>query len=482
VALIPFAYLANITNLVVAYKTMLFTITVLCGISSYYCINRLLNNTFVAAVSSLLYTFCVYRLEALYFRSGLSEAITFIYVPIVILGLYEIIKGDYRKWYIIATGYILFLYTHALSSVLMFITMLLLMLFYYKSFLKEPKRFYYLLLAGLVTVVISMYYWLPLLEQNFSNTFGYHKHLGIESVGRFIALPLNLIVKGLLMGFTPLMMFIPGIGLSLTVVVGLRLFVYEQSPARRSLDICILLGLFYVVISCSLFPWESFPLNKLSFIQFAWRLYEFSSFFFAMAGGYYLYRLLHTRIRRIACFAGIIFCCILILKNESYVCKKYYSWFYDTHKGIIDNQGLVALEYVPYRVPGTQGYPPSLKYVEARGDTVVAGNSNTHISNLVKDKGITRFDVSPASPDSLELPLFYYKGYRAELNGHEVAVEQSQHGLIQLNVAEPGHVKVYYGGTAIQKWSYYVSIAGIIIFIVAVCLYKRKKHVYSENK
>jgi hypothetical protein len=46
------------------------------------------------------------------------------------------------------------IFTHVLSTLLLFITVSIILVVYYRDMIKEPKRIYYLILAGVVTIVL----------------------------------------------------------------------------------------------------------------------------------------------------------------------------------------------------------------------------------------------------------------------------------------------------------------------------------------
>ena len=76
--------------------------------------------------------------------------------------------------------------------------------------------------------------------------------------------------------------------------------------------------------------------------------------------------------------------------------------------------------------------------------------------------------------NSLELPLLYYKGYKAISNDKELNVYQTNNGLVGVDINdEEGTIYVYYGGTKIQKLSKIVSIITMIVFVIYLRLRKR---------
>ena len=476
--LIPFALIGNLTNLEFAYQFMVFTMTVLCGVFTYITVNHIYKQPFAAAIAALLYTFCVYRLLDLYHRAALGETLTFTFIPIVFLGLYHIIKGDYKKWYILAIGFSLMIFTHLISSVLMFFTMLIFLIIYYKPLINEPKRLLYLVVAGIATLVITAYYLFPMLEQAITTTF-YYESRELMAKTQDSALPFHWIIWGMFTGIiTPAQAFIPGVGFLLTGAVALRLFVYKKSPELRSVDIGVIIGLVYIIASSPLFPWSVFPFNKLNFIQMAWRLFEFTSFFFAAAGGYYLSLILKSNKRKFATAFTVIILLVLVMTNDAKSYEKYRCGRPITQVAAFNNDyHLGGLEYIPSSVP-------SIEQMHQRGDSIGTKYEETIISNKNKEMGITSFDISINSNEVTELPLIYYRGYTAILNDKEIPVTESENGLVQLPVEQSGHIQVYYGGTLIQKISYFITLAGIFATCIYIFLQRRKptKEINTDNK
>lgn len=467
--LMPFAFIGNFTDAAFAYKLLIFTMTVLCGTFTYYAVNYVYKNRFAASVGALLFTFSSYRLLDIYHRASLAESISFTFIPIVFLGLYHIIKGDYKKWYILAIGYSLMIFTHLISSVLMFVIMLIFLIIYYKPLLKEPKRIGYLVLAGVVTVVITSYYIFPMAEQMLSDLFYYQSRQLMTKVQGALSPP-HWVVWSMFIGFgIPDQPFIAGVGLLLTASIALRLFVYEKSDKLRSLDIGVIVGLVFIVACSSFFPWTVFPFSLLDFIQFPWRLLEFSGFLFAIAGGYYLSQLLKTNKRRLLGCGAIAVLIAIMLANDAKIYQKYRCTRDITEVApLTDNYHLGGLEYLPEKVP-------DLKYLHQRGDSVKAQSDTVNISDFTRVKEFTGFNVYINSGDSLELPLVYYKGYAATLNGKEIPVTESSRGLVQIPVGQSGRVEAWYKGTLIQKLSFYTTILSIFALCAYIFLQNRKK-------
>ena len=284
VILIPFAALSLVTSSLFAYNSMLLVMTILCGVFMYKAIHIIYKNSFAAFISGLLFCFCNYRLFDVYNRGALAEALAFTFFPLILLGLYYIIKGDYkRNWYVIAIGYTLLIYTHILSSVIVYILTVLFLLIYYKPLKEEPKRLIYLCLAGGVTIVMTAYYIFPMVEQMMSNTFYYTTHVWANPA--LYSPSIYWLLLGMTEGLTqPEQFFFPKIGLLLTAGICLRLFVRGKSKELKSIDIFVIVGIALLLFSSKIVPWEKLQHTWLSTIQFPWRLYAPVSFLFAIGG------------------------------------------------------------------------------------------------------------------------------------------------------------------------------------------------------
>jgi uncharacterized membrane protein YfhO len=463
--LIPFAIIGNLTNPDFAYHFMVFTVTVLCGVFTYMAVNRLYKSTYTASVSAILYTFALYRLLDVYHRGALGEALSFTFVPLAILGIYEIIKGDYKKWYILTIAFSLLFFNHALSTLIMFITVVILILVYYKSMLKEPKRILYLVISGLVIIPVISYALFPMIEQLSSNSFYYEMNPLMSMEDSLLGT--SAIISGLFMGIIyPLRTFTPAIGLLLTCGILLRLFVSGKSQRLKSVDIGVIIGLVYICMSSYWFPWSIFPFNKLGIIQIPWRLYEFASYFFAVAGGYYLGLLLKSSLRRFIAGGLVVICTLFVLMNDAKL-------YHDTRitedikrEPLPENRyHLIGLEYLPVKIP-------SIEYLIERGDLVKNGYSN--ISGFGRDKSVITFHADVSRADNLELPLIYYKGYTAKQDGENLNVSESNNGLVQIPVNKSGDIKVYYDGTTIQKLSWIITLLSILGLCVYIFFSKKK--------
>lgn len=472
---IPFALLGLLIDAPSAFEVMLFVMTILCGIFMYVAVRKIYGSHFVASLSSLLYTFSVYRLFDIYNRGALGEVFAFTFLPIVFLGLYHIIVGDYKKWYIIAIGFSLLIFSHVISTVLAFITVVIILLIYSRTLLSEPKRFYYLVIAGVVTIAITSTYIFPLFEQIQSNTFRYEDN--DWALPSRTKQPLEYWLWSIISGFFyPKHIMIKSYGVILSIGILLRFFIKEKSSKLKSIDLGVIIGIGYLIATSSIFPWGRFPFTLLSFIQYPTRLFLFITFFFSVAVAYYLFVLFKKQRSRIIVFSvfivliGLTIC----MHNDQY---KYMHTTYINESNEKPTPGnffyLNGAEYVPEKAS-------SAYFVLERGDSIRSLKGVSEIINYKREKGVLMLNVATSASDSLELPLFYYKGYSATLNDENIAYTQSEYGLMQLPIDKSGEVKVFYKGTTIQKISFFITIISIFVLCFYIVNQRRRNKQFKS--
>lgn len=472
--LIPFAFIGNYIGIIYAYKVLYFTMTILCGLFTYFATKRIYKNTLGAAITAILFTFCTYRLQDMYERFAVGEALSFTFIPLIFLGLYEIIKGDYKKWYIISIGFSLLIFTHVLSAILTFTTVIIIIAICYKDFIKENKRLIYLIIGGIVTVFLTAYFLFPLIEQYNSSYFHFQKP-NVKTLAQHNRLTLLKILRGLFtLGFLNIHKYyiIPSIGLILIFVITLRLFIKEKSKDLKLADIGVIIGLIYIVSCLDVIPWSFYPFRFFNFIQFPWRLYEFTSFFFALAGGYYLCILLkkdsNIYIGVIPLLLGAI-ALVIIMNSSSYKKTFDYSGYTIVEPSFESRYHLMNLEYLPYSLS-----IDSLEYIRKKGNNIYTQNIDTQISDFQRIRGGISFNIKVNKTDSLELPIIYYKGYYASQHNKNIPIKESKYGMIQIPIYESGPIHVEFTGTRIQKYSIYITLVSYLLLCVYIYWYNRK--------
>lgn len=468
--LIPFALLIPYIGMISAYKVMIIFYSLLCALFTFIASDKVFKNKYIAFIITILFTFSYYRLYDVYNRAAVGETICLTFFPLVLWGAYEIVKGNYKKWYIITIGFAMMIFAHVNTPAIVAFTLAIFLIFNYKAFVKEPKRLYYLLLAAVITVILTAYFIFPLFEQLLSNEFYFNTDNGKRLTSNVVfGEPIKYIIRGLFSGATYVVPEIAGIGLVITMIVSCRIFIGRDEEIKRA-DLYLIIGLICLLIVSPLYPWRTFPFNIIGFIQFSWRFYAVATFILCIAAGIYYHKALKTDKKRY--FVGIPFLFLLTticMVNMGQVFSNERPLSQVIKPSIENEYYLYGGDYMPSRIPNINAF-----FDQRANDSVRSVKGDAQISNFERELRNISFDVNVKNSDQLELPLVYYKGYKAELNDEKVDVEQSDNGLIQIPVNESGSIKVYFGGTLIQNVSPYITLITAILLTAYIISFNRK--------
>lgn len=462
--LIPFAIIGLFTSLKTAYLSMLLIISLCTFIFTYSCIKTIFKSKFIGYITALLYTFCLYRLFDVYFRGAIAEYIAFTFLPLILLGIYQISNGDYKKWYIFTIGCFLLLNTHLITVVMVSVGIIVYILINIKQYIEDKKRLKYLLISFLVTVLLSVGFLIPFGEQILSNQFFFSTQPSTDI--RYSLLPMNKILEGMLNAVYPSENTSPNpiLGATLFFPLFARLFVKCKDSKLIYVDIATIIAFGLVLSSNYYFPWQYIPFKYLQFIQHPTRLLMIASFIFAVAGSYYISLIEMKQIMRKWIPLVLVILTFLYIKVNA---NNYYEIF--KVSGKIENKiekGLAVggAEYLPANIS-------SLNDLWNTPRELLYDKENIKITNIDLGDGKAKFEiVNLLKKDSIIVPFTYYKGYKININGKNIDYTQSENGLIKIDVDKQSSVVVSYIGTTIQKISNYFAILFLLVFVIFVSI------------
>lgn len=465
--LIPFALIGKYTGYVIAYQIMCFTYTILTGLFTYLCVNKIFKDKLTGYISAILYTFCLYRLQDYFERSAIAESVTFTFLPLIFYGLHEIIRGNYKKWYILSIGYSLFILTHILSTILVSILIFIYILLSFNNLKKEPVRIYYIIGSISISILLSAYFVFPFLEQIISDSFNFE----IFTNYPFSRVSTNDIFK-VFFSLGKEKLFLPAIGLTITLPIMCRFFIKKTDNTTKYIDYLAIAGLFLTLYTFDFLPQFLYNNYIFSRIQFLFRIYEFSSFILAIAGSYYLSKVIRLNARNILIIPILLILILTSIFLSSWNIFNYakYGIVNLPERSLSNNYFLGYadnLEYLPITLTTTS--------IEKRGEIIKKENTDTSINKIKRNRGKIEFNVNHISKDVLELPLTYYKGYTATINNANIEVTKSKNGFVEIPVNQSGKITVEFTGTFIQKYSIYITLLSSILLSVYIIIQNRKQ-------
>lgn len=444
-------------NVVTAYKWFLVLVTVATMASIYYCTKVITKSRYAALIAVLLCTLSSYRTVDIFVRGALAEVVAFIFVPLILVGLYYVLYDNPKKWYWLSIGFAGCFLTHNISFALMVGFTLLFVCCAAKRLWTECSRVAYLALATIMTIGMVGYFLFPMLEQIMSDQF----ILTTQTVHSDLAATTRSIFE-ILIGI-PYRNGIAGIGIIFAIILVCR---WNKKNGRffmnQLTDQMYLFTVLSIWAVTPFFPWnlvlKFFP--SLAMIQFSWRLYLIITIFLSILAGMYATNLISSLRQKIRLF---LICFILILIPFVFnTGKQYVFYFYHTNitKLIepvdISTYSIGLGEYLPADV--------NREWIVNRGEIITSNDNEVQVS--FERKGLKlKVKYEAANNETyLDLPLIYYKGYGT--TDASLTVVKNEEGLVRvlLNGNEAGEFTVSYEGTIIAKVCLFISLITVVGF------------------
>ncbi len=149
-------------SLLTSYKSLLFAVNLGTGIIAYFSAKRLFGQKEKPALLfAVLYLTAFYRVSVLWNRSDLGELLAMMFLPLIAVGLYELLAGDRKKWWYLAVGYGCLLQCHIPSFVIAVLFSLFMGIWYVDRFFREKRWMELLKVSGSV-LAFSAWYLVPL--------------------------------------------------------------------------------------------------------------------------------------------------------------------------------------------------------------------------------------------------------------------------------------------------------------------------------
>lgn len=422
-------------DIILSVKIFVIIINFVSICTMYLCVYRISKEKKCAYLSMILYAFSNYRLVDFVSRGALGEMISFIFFPLVVLGLYEIFFGDSKKGYYLTIGLSGLCFSHVISFYLMCFFAILFMVLNIKC-LNDKLRLKFLVFYILLAMLITVHFWLPMFEQMLSGRYSIDVHREIFKTVIpiyfvFLDLPYNAITN----------YYIAGIG----VIYYIGLFkCFDKLRNNKFLFTIFVLGILSVLfVSCKL-VWEiDLFYNVFSVIQFPWRFYMFTTVFFIIVFSIIFKNVGFNRFVKL-CLVYIIL--IFVVNTLLYSYNVYL-------KQPLDDEIMMG-EYLPKNFDYSVFNDYSNKYIDYE-----------------RKNGVLNVSIKKSKKE-IEVPLIYYKGYKA-CGNKCYDVFKSDKGLVGVKLDDDiKDLKVWYSGTELYSVTKYFSAFGFLILLYIVRKYR----------
>lgn len=460
------------SNFLVAYKLFVLMVLILSGCLMHKFVLNFTRNNNVALLAGILYMTFPYHLTDLYIRNALGEFVSFVFIPLVFLGLYNLLYTSANNYYL-AIGTIGLILTHNISTVVVaFFAFLYLGLNFEKLNKTSVKKG--ILINAIFIFAVTSFYWVPLIETKFTTNYQVYED-GMMSTSESTA---NNGLK-----ITQLFVtkkdgsFVFELGPHIIIMLALSIMAIRRmkDDIKETYGFFLISGLFSLWMSTKYFPWKFLP-EEMSIVQFPWRLLMMASFFLSIVCAINVF----TIIKKFNYKDVIVISLVGVLYTVAFI--GYIS--YDENIKDITNivlgkisgkeietvAGTAKAEYLPVKAYNNRFY------VATRDDFINVLEGKAIIENENKNGSYYKANIKTLEADYtiFELPYIYYPGYEVRLDGMVTSTFETENGFVGIIMGkdDTAELEVNYKGTKAMKISLCISF----ISFATLCIYIWKKH------
>lgn len=482
-ALLPLIFKIFCASFVTCLKLFMFFTMLLSGIFMYKLVYKISKSHKAGVISAILYICAPYHLTDLYSRIAIAELASFVFLPIVFIGMYDLFNKNTKQTYWISIGAIGLILSHNVIAVYTAVFCFIYLLINYKK-LNNRNIIKSLLLNIAIILLCTSFYWLPLLEHYFATNYEVFMPERMFKSNTLIGSKLSL------MDFFITKPYNMNFHIGVPAVLGIILaFIYRKKIKiryRKTIIVFLVFGLISIIMSSKLFPFEYLP-SSLKMIQFAWRMMEFASFFLSVVCGITITMFINGNNKKEALITIllIIYISIAIITSMTTVEIPFNEENYLNPQPVTSSTGRIhagcaTFEYLPQKALKNRAY------IETRTNDIIILQGNAKIEETHKENTNLTFKLSEVEENTkLELSYIFYLGYSAKLERQDgtnesLKIEESDNGfcMIKLTNATEGKISVSYTGTNLMKISYALTLLGVISLVYLYYEKAHKKKVY----
>ena len=422
------------------------------ALSMYAAAKRLFEKRWAATGASILYTLASYRVVNVFTRIAFGEALAMVFLPLFLVNLYDVVCGDARRWKGLALSAACIFCSHMITTLLCAVLAAGFCLLHIRKIILQ-KRLLPLVKAVLVCLLLCLYRIGPLVMYSMQglgadDLFRNITDFSVE-LGQVLMMNAGSITRET--NNPQVMDFSVEIGLPLMIGAALALYAALQKEERGKSEWAALKlvagGALMTIAATDFFPWGAVSLltqGQVGYIQFTWRLLILATPMLALAGGYGLCEFGGKRqdAAAVAALSMAVICVMPIFSSE--IQNPIY-----VEKGVIISP-FMGRSFPEYTYSDTTYFLAIRKRsVEIIGDAEMA--------DYEKRSTTITAQVSARTESRITFPLFDYDGFRATVDGREIAVERGSNNRVSvvLPAGTSGALKIWFAG----KWWWRVGDA-----------------------
>lgn len=464
------------SNLQISLMFLMLVATIATTFGAYYASKKIFKSEKAGFFTALIFTLEPFHVGELLTRGSFSEYLAFAFIPFIILAIYQIIfesKTDFKRIFMLAFSAFGIIMNHNLTAVLIAAMAALFVVFNIRKVFSKPKILFSLILAGILAVGFSAIFILPFLEVRevgiyniFNPDFQKWFYVNGSQVTPADAwLPTNMFRPpaghaSVVFGLSPVL---------LVLTIGFLVFRKDikNENYRRFSMMSIIISAIFLLFSTRIFTFIPAVQNFHSMLQFSQRMLIIQSVLLPFVAGYFIGEKLKNK-REIMIAAAIASISYIHITTSAIEPGKF---ALPMNVGIDYNLidiNIAMGEYQPIfpKVENVKDISATAagyvkKTISEKGQKADVISGSAKISGFEKKGSRMRLVVSENKNGAeIELPMFYYPGFKAVLNGKPVKTSYSNKNRmvsVKLNPGQNGALEVYYGISPATKIGSIVS-------------------------
>lgn len=464
-------------SMISAIKVFEFLLVFLSGITMYQFMQKTFENKRASLVASITYISAPYFISDIFRRMALPEAGIFLFMPIVMLSLTELLKDNHKKFAIyFIIGYVGMILSHLVLTVYFTLLFAILLLINIKKLFNKKTIIYFAVSTLIVLAIVSPFLG-PMLEHKINENYIVFADNTMTNIDKLRLHQLSIIdlVKA---GSEVMTTHISPVTLVLVLICIIGSFNLLKNFDNVQKNIFIGIAIFSVlasILTLKFINWEYIP-KIFWLIQFPWRMCAFIVFGTAVFTGLATSlikndnMIINILIILIISTLNLISANKIINQNEL---KDIPDVTYEEVSNLFD-RGLGDYEYLPQKAFF------NLFYLKEKGQNIYfsAGAENIRDFAIIENKTpYLQFALKLEENTSVtvEIPRLFYFGYSIKFedeNGKKEKLDyyNNIYGLIEFKIPASGTITINYTGTITNKVCNIISFFTIIGLIVGIVL------------
>ena len=456
--LYPFALMLHLgASMAYVLNAWVLTMNAITALCMYIAAKRMFRDEHAGAFAAIVYVCCGFRLDRLYVSFMVGQMLAMAFIPIYILGLWEVFFGDKSHWLTLTIGATLIFQCHMLTTLMCAgVGAATLICFGYK--LWRERRIGALVKAIVWTVLLNLTTLVPLATTYLSGV--------TTSVGTygFIGLTHEMV-----------QMFGTDKELGLAMILGIGALLCAKGSmlsreTRRDALVLAALGAICVFLCTDMFPWSyAFALtnNFFEILQFSWRFLAIGAPCLALCAGLgYACLLKGSGAKGVFAVLAIAVLSATPIINMALEMD-------------VMEFGMDGTPYVltpEYQFEGTD--------LEVTRSRQVLTEGEVQLTRYEKDGTRICVDVDAKTDASVCFPLFGFDGYAAQLNGKDIDWTRGENNRLTVDIpaGTQGEIRIWFAGNMLWRAADLVSLISALGLGISALQKKKALRLNGGNR